>query len=457
MILKTVIGLSICIFSLNSSLITQISENDLQRRLKEASRGDTIFVSGGKYVGNFVFDKSIVLIGKDKPILSGEGKGSVVTITADSCVLKGFRIEKSGRNLLTEDAGILIKSNDNQIIGNELTDILFGIYLLDAMRNNIFDNFITGIEQLEFGERGSGIHVWNSYDNLFLRNTIENARDGFYIQNANRLLVAFNNVSRTRYGLHYMYADTNTFISNIFSGNVAGAAIMYSKNIVMRHNLFVHNRGFSSFGILFQDCHNSIADSNIIHDNVVGLFFESSTNNKFRHNIISQNDAALKMFQNSERNIFTENNFIDNLTPLILVGKRTNTVWSVNGKGNYWSSYDGYDIDGNGIGDIEMKIQNVFDYLEGKNSNIRLYLYSPASQAIAAATEAFPIVAINEEIDKNPLMQPVKLNLITDQIYLNQHYSEIAPTCNNLYGWLTIPFGALFLIGLLRTYRSGIK
>jgi nitrous oxidase accessory protein len=154
-----------------------------------------------------------------------------------------------------------------------------------------------------------------------------------------------------------------------------------------------------------------IADSNLIADNVVGMFYESSTDNLFRHNIIARNDVALEMFQNSTGNTFSENNFVENLSPLILIGKRTGTSWSMNGAGNYWSSYDGYDLDHDGIGDVPMKIQNVFSYLEGVRPNLRLYLNSPASQALSMATEAFPIVAINEEVDGHPLVRPVPLPL----------------------------------------------
>lgn len=157
-----------------------------------------------------------------------------------------------------------------------------------------------------------------------------------------------------------------------------------------------------------QDCHYSFADSNIIADNVTGIFMEASTNNLFNNNIIAQNDFAMQMYQNSVHNVFTGNTFLDNLNPLTLVGKRTESQWNKNGIGNYWSSYEGYDLDADGIGDIPMRIQNVFNYLEGKNANVRLYLYSPASQALALSAKAFPIIDINKEIDGYPLMTPGK-------------------------------------------------
>ncbi|MEK6755721.1 MAG: NosD domain-containing protein, partial [Bacteroidota bacterium] len=270
---------------------------------------------------------------------------------------------------------------------------------------------------------------------------------------ANRTLIEGNDVFDLRYGLHYMYADSNVFLGNKFHDNVAGAAVMYSTGIVMRRNVFAHNRGFASYGILFQDCHWMQADSNIVADNVVGMFFEASTDNVFRHNIIARNDLALQMFQNSVNNTFAENNFIDNLSPLTIVGKRTESRWSKDGRGNYWSSYDGYDIDADGIGDVPMKIQNIFTYLEGSYPNLRLYLYSPASQALAVAAKAFPILAINEERDEDPLMRPMDLNVLAADEDSRSTTRESMVARNRTSWWFGVPVVAFSVIGILYIRR----
>ncbi len=384
----------------------------LQKIVDAAMPGDTIVLTPGKYFGNVTLTKRVVIFGQSGTVIRGDGVGSVLMVLADSCVLAGLTIEHSGTMLVDEDAGLLVKSNANVIERNELRDVLFGVYILKAGYNIVRDNTLTGRKELEVGERGSGMHIWNSRHNVFIGNRITDVRDGFYIQNASHTWIEGNESYNVRYGLHYMYADSNTFLYNAFHDNVAGAAIMYSRGIVMRHNVFARNRGYASFGILFQDCHDLRADSNVIADNVVGMFFEASTDNLLKNNIVARNDIALQMFQNSENNVFSGNNFIDNLTPLVIVGKRTGSEWSLAGKGNYWSSYDGYDLDGDGIGDVEMKIQNVFQYLEGRNQNVRLYLYSPVSQALAVSSQAFPVLRINEEADRFPLMQAVTLGSI---------------------------------------------
>ncbi len=397
------------LFSVSIALAQQ---NTLQELIDRASAGDTLAIESGTYVGNIVIAKRLHLIGKNFPVIRGSGINSVVTILADSCTLSGFIVEHCGAMLVNEDAGIIIKSGYNRIEKNRLRDILFGIYFLQSNYNIVSGNSVVGRTALEQGERGSGIHIWNSNYNTFSGNTVNETRDGFYIQNANHTLIQDNEVFNLRYGLHYMYADSNAFLRNSFHDNVAGAAIMFTRGIVMKHNIFLRNRGFASYGILLQDCHEMIADSNVISDNVIGIFFESSTNNFFRNNIIARNDLALEMFQNSTKNTFSENNFIDNLNPLTIVGRTTASMWSSNGRGNYWSAYDGYDIDGDGIGDIPMKIENVFSYLEAKNANARLYLYSPAAQALAVSAKAFPILDISRERDEHPLINPVPMEWV---------------------------------------------
>jgi nitrous oxidase accessory protein len=237
-----------------------------------------------------------------------------------------------------------------------------------------------------------------------------------YIQNGNNNIIKDNYVTNLRYGLHYMYSDSNVFENNTFTNNLVGAAIMYSDNIIFKNNSFTHNRGFSSYGLLFQDCSGCLAENNYIIDNSIGMFLETANKNIFRNNIIACNDVSLQLFSSSDENIFYDNNFIDNLTQLTLVGKRTTTKWSHNNRGNYWSDYDGYDMDLDGIGDIPYKIYNVFELLEGNYPYVRLYLYSPASQSIEMAEKTFPVIQFSNEEDKYPLMMPAKV----DMIHLNQ-------------------------------------
>ena len=381
--------------------------SSVQQAIDSAHQGDIVQVSAGTYTGNLTITKQITLEGVARPVLRGTGKESVLSILADGCVIRGFTIEHSGGDLTREDSGILVRSSNNRIEDIEMRDVLYGIYLYGSRNNVLVRNRIRGRAEIESGERGAGLHLWNSHNNTIEDNVISDARDGLYIQSCSGNVIRRNRVINLRYGLHYMNSNHNKFEDNYFANNIAGAAIMYSNDIEFRRNAFVHNRGFSSFGILFQDCEGLLAEENFIIDNATGIFMEALRKTTFRRNTIANNDVALQIFSSSDANVFTENNFISNLSPLRLVGLKTTTRWSENGRGNYWSDYEGHDLNEDGRGDVPLKIQNVFEYMEGNYPRLRLYLDSPAARAMAAAETAFPILRVSAEKDESPLMKPV--------------------------------------------------
>jgi nitrous oxidase accessory protein len=94
-----------------------------------ARAGDTIRIANGTYVENLIIDKTLAIEGSGNTTIKGTGAGSVVEVLADNCVIRGLQVETSGGDLVREDAGILLKSKGNIIEDNELSDILFGIYL----------------------------------------------------------------------------------------------------------------------------------------------------------------------------------------------------------------------------------------------------------------------------------------------------------------------------------------
>ena len=172
----------------------------------------------------------------------------------------------------------------------------------------------------------------------------------------------------------------------------------------MRHNRFAHNRGVPCLSdILFQEAENCVAEDDVFVDNAVGIFMESLRGTVFRRNLIAANDTALRIFSSATGNTFEANNFIDNLSPVEVIGRSTHTRWSGPQSGNYWSEYEGYDLNADGVG--RRAVQNP-EYLqrleEDCHAHTHIYLYSPASQALAAAENAFPVFEGSREFDRRP-------------------------------------------------------
>jgi nitrous oxidase accessory protein NosD len=182
------------------------------------------------------------------------------------------------------------------------------------------------------------------------------------------------------------------------------------------------------------------------------IFFDNCNNNSFTNNDVVDNDLALQLMGNGESNRIIHNNFINNLGNLVLDGKHTDTEWTGDEGGNHWSDYKGYDLDGDGLGDVPHIIQNVFQVLEAKTPEIRFYLNSPAAEILALAEEALPILELGLVKDLIPVFKPFENKSIpwerTDQ--LNFATSPALAILFLLGG--IIPFS--FLLYLSRKHRK---
>jgi nitrous oxidase accessory protein len=141
------------------------------------------------------------------------------------------------------------------------------------------------------------------------------------------------------------------------------------------------------------------------------------------------------------------------LTTLQLVGKRTTTKWSENGRGNFWSGYDGYDINEDGRGDVPQQVQDVFEYIEGNYPRLQIYLNSPAAKALAVAERMFPVLRGSQEVDSAPLMRPVELQYPFATDRRNQRFA-LVPTLTAAVMFVGA-MGVMWRRQRRRSYKSG--
>ncbi|MET0619921.1 MAG: nitrous oxide reductase family maturation protein NosD, partial [Thermoanaerobaculia bacterium] len=382
------------------------SVSPLQARVDAAPEGSVVAVEPGVYRGDLYIDRRITLSGRGRPRLEGSGEGSVVRIRAAGVVIEGFDIDgRRGGDVGRDSSGIHVAAKNVTIRDCDISDALFGVYLREADDSAVERTRIRGIPGKDAGEKGSGIHVWNTRSFRLEGNTLVDVRDGFYIQSSSQGVVRGNTARDLRYGLHYMFSDDNVFEDNTFENGAAGTAIMYSKRIVFRRNRFLHNRGFASVGLLFKACEDVTAESNLIADNARGIFLEGSYRNVFRGNVIAESDAAVVLYDSCANNRFVGNLFLGNMTPLSLVGRRTDTDFD----GNYWSGNREADTDGDGRSDRPYRLSSVFDHFRGNLTAADLFTESLAASALSAAERAFPVLEAVAVEDRSPLARPPKL------------------------------------------------
>jgi nitrous oxidase accessory protein len=375
----------------------------LQARIDAAMPGDTIEVAAGTYEGDLYVDRLVHLVGRGRPQLLGSGTGSVVRIRADGAGIEGFDIDgRLGGNLSLDTSGVHVAAKHVTVRDCHVVRALFGIYLREADDAVVDRVTVEGIRGKDPGEQGSGIHLWNTTGFHLSGNTVQYSRDGIYIQSSTHGFVTGNVVSDVRYGLHYMFSDGNTFEDNTFERSAAGAALMYSKRLVFRRNRFLHNRGFASVGLLMQGCDDVLAEDNLIADNARGVFIEGTHRDVFRRNVIADSDVAVVLYDSVEACRFEGNSFVGNLSPLQLVGRRTDTVFD----GNYWSDHDEPDLDGDGHADRPYRLSNVFDHLRGNLTAADLFAQGFGARVLATAERTFPVLDPIPVLDAHPLARP---------------------------------------------------
>jgi nitrous oxidase accessory protein len=378
----------------------------LQARIDAAPPGATIEVPPGTYVGDLEIDRPVTLVGHGRPLLVGSGAGSVIRVRGDDVVIEGFDVDgRNGGDLGRDSSGIHVAGRRATIRDCRVRRSLFGIYLREAHGSRVIRCRVDGIPGRDPGEKGSGIHAWNTQRFRLEGNEVVQARDGIYLQSSSNGYIGGNRVRDVRYGLHYMFSDDNVFEDNLFENGAAGTAIMYSHRIVFRRNRFLHNRGFASVGLLFQGCDEVLAEDNLIADNARGIFLEGSRRDVFRRNVVAQSDIAIVLFASCEGVRFEGNSFVGNMTPLSLVGKRTDTTFD----GNYWSDNDEPDLDGDGRSDRPFRLSSVFDHMRGNLTAADLIAQSFAAAALSTAERAFPVLEAVSPMDHAPLARPPAL------------------------------------------------
>jgi nitrous oxidase accessory protein len=378
----------------------------IQEALAMSGSGDTILVYGGNYSeGTILIDKPLTLIGIDRPIIDGHDRDSdIIIIASDSVTLEGFTIQNAGTSYIKDLAGIRVRRKNNFVIrNNHLINTMFGIYLEKANDGKIVDNQVIG-QAIEEVSSGNGIHAWYC-KNLFISgNTIVSHRDGIYFEFVESSQLV-DNISRNnlRYGLHFMFSNNDEYTNNLFEKNGAGVAVMFSKNINMYQNTFANNWGSASYGLLLKEIYDARIEENIFDGNTMGIKVDGSTRVTYHNNSFENNGWAIKFVGGSYDNKINNNNFISNSFDLVLESARNNNTIN----GNYWSSYTGYDLDKNGIGDIPFRPVKLFSYIVSRTPESMVLLRSLFIDIIDFSERVRPMFTPENVMDHAPLMNKV--------------------------------------------------
>ncbi|HEU4799200.1 MAG TPA: nitrous oxide reductase family maturation protein NosD [Gemmatimonadales bacterium] len=373
---------------------------------------DTLRLAAGVHPGPMVLERSTVLQGEPGSVIRGDGTGTVLTVLGAGSVVRGVRVENSGRSADGDDAGILVRADSVLIEDVVVQDVLFGIYLREARGSIVRRSSISGRAAAREGDRGDGITLYSSPGTLVEDNVIIGVRDGIYFSYSDSAVVRGNRAERMRFGLHYMFSHENRFERNVFRHGAAGAVIMNSRGIAVEHNVFAWNTGSRSYGLLLQTATNPVVRENLFVGNGIGVFFDNVIGGQFEENLVAANWLGLQLYSNSESTSITGNALAAN-TFDASGGAGEGYAFCVNGRGNHWAAATrGYDLDGDGRLDQPHSAGSPLMELARDRSSLRLFLTSPAASAMEWAERTFPVFRVDLPVDECPLREAPKLEAL---------------------------------------------
>lgn len=364
---------------------------------------DTVFVEAGIYKeGNILIYKELTMIGRGKPVLDGEGKTEIITITANHVHFEGFVMRNVGISYSEDRAGIRLKEvSDFYVKENRIENAFFGIYLQKSKNGTIEGNEIVGEAKDEVSS-GNAIHLWYCDNVQIINNLTRGHRDGIYLEFVNFSTVQGNYSERNvRYGLHFMFSNDDVYRANTFHDNGAGVAVMYSKRIGMFSNHFEENWGPAAYGLLLKEIHDGQIEGNTFQENTVGIFAETSNRIVYAKNQFIQNGWALKISGGCQANNLTHNDFIGNSFDVAVQTAGSDNKFD----GNFWSDYAGYDLDKNGIGDMPYRPMKLFSYVVSKTPESLVLLRSLFVDILNFSEKVSPIFTPENVVDNAPLLK----------------------------------------------------
>lgn len=343
-----------------------------QTLVDNAEAGSVLKPPPGIYAGPVLVDKPLTIDGGDQVIIDAGGKGTVFVIDTKGATLRGVKLQGSGDSHDSDDSCLNVRGDHHVVEGVEIRDCLFGIDLKQANHNVLRNNRISS-KPFELGVRGDGLRLWYSNHNLIEGNQVIDSRDMVaWYSNHNTYR---NNIGkRSRYSIHFMFAKDSVVEGNSFYDNAVGIYLMYTERIHLRGNTISHATGATGMAFGFKESSDSDVENNEVIYCAVGVGsdlspFEPDTTIRFKNNRFAFNGVAIRFTSELGGNILTDNIFEGNLTDVVQMGRGVadKNQW----RGNYFADYQGFDRNGDGVGDTPHELYSYAD---------QIWIETPAAQ-----------------------------------------------------------------------------
>ncbi len=356
------------------------------------SGAPALCLAAGRYVGPVKIDRAVTVWGPRSAVI-GAPHGTVVEITGTGAALLGVTLDGTGCSFDVLDAAVKVTGHDVRVEGIEIIHAVYGVLVEKSDRVSVIGNHIHGDAETALGLRGDTIRVWETHASIIADNLVEDGRDVvIWYSSGNRL--ENNKILRGRYGAHFMYAHDNIVRGNELRGGVVGIFSMYSRGLDIEDNTIVDAAGAAGMAIGLKESGNLvIARNTLVHD-AVGVYIDTTPLQlgdtlDVRGNRIALDQVGMVFHASGHRMTIEDNDFSDNDSQVRVDGGGDAT--DVDWHGNYFDDYAGYDLDGDGTGDIAYELRSTSAELISEHANLALFRGTPALGLVDAASHLDPL------------------------------------------------------------------
>lgn len=353
---------------------TDTAYQSLEAALEGARPGETVELTGGTYMGNFTIDVPLTLRGisegGSRPVLDGDGRGTVLVIAASGVTVDNIAFVNSGREpdpfMYWGEAGIRVEADTVTLRGLEVRGNDWGILMMGGEGSVVEGSDI-------IGNVHAGVQVMGGRNHRITGNTVNGNGSGIMVDMLHRERRSLLDRATDPDALLRMAQDRETAIrsedilvaDNMARGNASFgiAAHWYSRRITIRSNT-VHLTGIerkpdlalkervereitaglggkavaktSSEGVgtgihLFCYVEDSLVESNHSHDNAgSGIGMVAVNTNRVSANLVTGNNAGIAIESSSDNRV-EKNTVTDNAEFGIRIGSPTPMSGQSNG------------------------------------------------------------------------------------------------------------------------------
>jgi len=367
----------------------------LRQAVANVPAGAVLILAPGDHAGSVVIDKPLSIWGPRTAVVRSDGHGTNIEVAAPGVQLLGFSIVGSGDRFEETDAGVHVRGDDVLLQGLRITEALFGVAASGVHRARILDNEVVGSGVDDYGLRGDAMRLWEVRDSVLKGNHVIGGRDVVvWYSPGNR--IEDNVVERGRYGTHFMYSSGNHVSGNSYLNDMVGVFVMYCDDIAIVDNLIAAADPGEGMGLGLKEAGNVRVSRNRFLRNPIGIYIDKSPiqinhENAFTGNAIEFCDTGVMFHSSESRNVFRDNTFNGNAYSVRVDGNgdARNVRWA----GNYFDDYAGFDLDGDGIGDVPHEPRSMANQITSSREQFRFFRGTPALGLLEVVGRVLPVLA----------------------------------------------------------------